>query len=236
MRTDIICACLFLFCSASTIADSAHESEHGNAIFHAFTLQADAGEGRDDTIARWDFDGWLGSDENKLWLKAEGENVENNTERNETWALYSRNIATFWDLQAGLRYDTEPESTAYFVAGFNGLAPWFFDSEAHLFISDEGDFSFRLHEENDFLLTQKLVLKPYGEVNIFAQDVKEVGKGSGLSNAELGLQLRYEILRKFAPYLDMRYEKLFGETESIASDNGERSNDLIVAIGIQLVF
>jgi len=171
--------------------------EHGSEIFHSFTLEIDGGENRDNqSVANWDLDGWVGGNNNKLWLKSEGEVSNQDTEQSENWAMYSYNFATFWDVQAGIRYDNQPESTGYVVTGFTGLAPYYFETEAHFFVSEDGDVSFRVREENDFLLTQKLILQPYMEMNVYAQDVKELEVGSGLSDVSLGLQLRYEISRK----------------------------------------
>ena len=209
----------------------------GTTTYHAFRMELDAGESRDNTsVANWDLDGWIGGDKHKLWLKSEGEMADHDTEQSETWALYSYNLATFWDAQAGIRYDNQPESTNYVVAGLTGLAPYYFETEAHLFVSEEGDFSFRLREENDFLLTQKLILQPYLELNVYAQDVKELEVGSGLSDVSLGLQLRYEITRKIAPYVEVSYGRVFGDTADYANSNGEDRNDSSVTAGIRLMF
>ena len=129
-----------------------------------------------------------------------------------------------------------PLSTTYAVLGVEGLAPYFFETEAHLFISDEGDVSARIRQENDFLLTQKLILQPYIEANLYAQDVPELDIGAGLSDAEFGLQTRYEYTRGFAPYVDVRYERKFGETSSIAKSNGEENDAVIGSIGLKLLF
>lgn len=216
---------------------SAVQAHDGTATFHAFRLDVAAGENRDNaSVANWDLDGWIGGDDHKLWLKSEGEVVDHVTEHSETWAMYSYNIATFWDLQAGVRYDSQPESTGYFVAGFTGLAPYYFETEAHFFASEDGDIGFRLREENDFLLTQKLIVQPYLELNAYAQDVKELGVGSGLSDASLGLQLRYEVTRKIAPYVEVSYGRLFGDTADYAQSRGEDRNDSSVTAGIRLMF
>lgn len=227
---------LALLGSQSAKAEDDHQSEHSSQLFHMFRLEADAGTGRHDPVQSWDFDGWIGGDSNKLWLKSEGEIKDGKTEQTEFWAMYSRNIATFWDAQIGVRHDTKPESISYLVAGFNGLAPYFFETEAHLFVSDEGDISARLREENDFLVTQRLILQPYLEANFYAQDVADQDVGAGLANAEIGLQTRYEITRKFAPYVDLRYERKFGETSSIAKRNGEDNDDFIASVGLRLMF
>jgi copper resistance protein B len=233
-------AFLFLAFSATAYAQDAAthpaDHQHGSEIWHMFTLETDYGGGEHGPVASWDLNGWVGTDENKLWLKSEGENSDGTTEQAEFWGLYSRNVAEFWDLQAGIRHDTQPHSTSYAVFGIEGLAPYFVETEAHLFVSDEGDVSARLRREHDLLLTQRLIFQPYVEINLSAQDVKEQEIGAGFTEGEIGLQTRYEITRKFAPYVDLRYERKFGETSSIAKDNGEDNDDFIAVVGLRLMF
>lgn len=210
--------------------------EHGGQLFHMFRSETDFGGGPKGTVASWDIKGWIGGDNNKLWLKSEGERADSKVQDAEFWALYSRNIATFWDAQAGIRQDVKPTTTTYAVLGFNGLAPYYFETEAHLFISDKGVVSARLREENDFLITQRLLLQPYVEVNLFAQEVPEREIGAGLADGKAGLQTRYEITKKFAPYIDVHYDRKFGRTASIARDNDEDAGEFVAAIGLRLMF
>lgn len=212
------------------------DHQHGAEIWHAFVLEADYGGGQSGPVWGWDFDGWIGTDENKLWLKSEGENEGGTTDKAEFWTMYSRNVHDFWDLQAGIRHDFQSQSTSYAVVGINGLAPYFFETEAHLFLSDDGDVSARIRQENEFLLTQRLILSPYAEINLFAQDVPELDIGAGLSSGDIGLQTRYEVTRKFAPYVDFRYERKFGETSSIAKNEGEDNDDFIAGLGVRVMF
>lgn len=231
---------LMLLCGQSAFAapdnETNHNTKHGGQVFHMFRLEADAGSGKDNPIQSWDLDGWVGTDYNKLWIKSEGERVDDKTDAAEFWAMYSRNIATYWDAQVGIRHDTKPESTSYLVTGIQGLALYFFETEAHLFLSEDGDVSARLRQENDFLITQRLILQPYAEANFYAQDIPSQNIGSGLANAEIGLLTRYEYTRKFAPYVDLRYEHKFGETSSIAKRNGEGNDDFIASVGLRLMF
>lgn len=111
-----------------------------------------------------------------------------------------------------------------------------FETQAHLFISEEGDVSARFRQENDFLITQRLIIEPYAEINLFAQDVPDRGIGAGISDGKIGLQTRYEITRKFAPYVDVHYGRKFGETSSIAKQNGEDKDAFAGAIGLRLMF
>lgn len=214
-----------------------HSHEHGGQIFHSFTLTAGAGVNSDgDNQQNWDFDGWIGTDDNKLWLKSEGERLKNSLEKAEFSAYYSRNISTFWDAQIGLRYDTKPDSLGYLALGFEGLAPYFFETSAHLFVSEEGDVSARLHIENESLFTQRLILQPFLEINAQAQDVPEAHLSAGLTDAELGLQLRYEVTRTFAPYAEVKYARKFGDNATHAEHHGESRGETVGTLGIRFLF
>lgn len=209
----------------------------GQIIYHALQLELDGGQSdHGDSIVAWDFDGWVGGDYHKLALKSEAERERGTTTQTEFWAMYSRNIATFWDAQFGLRHDVQAKTLTYLVIGVEGLARYFFETEAHLFVSDAGDLSARIRQENDFLLTQRLIAQPYFEAELYAQDVPALEVGAGLANAEIGLQTRYEFTRDWALYLDLRYERKFGETSSIAKDNGEDNDVVIGVVGFKLLF
>jgi copper resistance protein B len=223
------------------LAHSAYAEEmahdHGGGVYQMFRTETDIGSNtKGDTIARWDMKGTIGTDDDKLYLKTEGERKASKLESAEFWALYSRNIATFWDAQVGLRYDDKPKSTAYLTLGFNGLAPYFFETEAHLFVSDKGDVSARIRREGDLQITQRFIIQHYAEMNLFVQDVPEQDIGSGVADAKIGIQPRYEFTRKFAPYVDMNYGRKFGETASIAKRNGEDKGELVGSVGLRLMF
>lgn len=237
MRTNLILAvtALPLLAVAEPMVGHDMATMESMPTYHMFRLEADTGAGPHGPESTWDIKGWVGGDTNKLYLKTEGTQGKNKLEDAEIWALYSRNISTFWDAQVGLRHD-EPDSATYAVLGLNGLAPYYFETEAHLFVSDKGKVSARVREENDFLLTQKLITQPYGELNAYAQDVKEKHIGAGLADGKIGLQTRYEFTRTFAPYVDFHYERKLGETSAMAKANGEDTNGFIGAVGLRLMF
>ncbi len=237
MRIKPFAVIALMFAAPIDVRAADEHATHGGhpTVFHAFQFEADIGEG-DNTVSTWDLDGWVGSDFDKLWLKSEGEIANGDRNQAEIWAMYSRNVAEFWDAQFGLRYDDEPQSLFYLVTGFNGLAPYFFETEAHVFLSDDGDLSARLRQEHDLLITQRLIFQPYLELNLFAQDVPELDRGAGLAEGEFGLQARYEVTRKFAPYFDVRYERAFGESSQISRNEGESPEDFIVAVGLRFRF
>jgi copper resistance protein B len=228
---------LFVLMALTIPVSALAGAEKGAAVYHALRLETGFGMQDDSAgIADWDLNGWVGTDEDKLWIRSEGERENGITTTAEFWAMYSRNIEMFWDVQLGIRHDTQPGALTYGVVGLEGLAPYFFETEAHLFISEDGDVSVRLRQENDFLLTQKLILQPYAEANLFAKDVPELGIGSGLADGEIGIQARYEVTRGFAPYLDIRYERKFGETSSIAKNGGESSESTVGTVGLRFLF
>ena len=185
----------------------------------------------------WDADAWLGKDLNKLWFKTEGEVASGTTESAWTELLYSRGISAYWDLQAGWRHDFRPvKSRDWFAIGVKGLAPYWFDVDATAYARPDGSLFARLNVEYEFLFTQKLILSPELEANFFSRDDQARGIGSGLSDAELSLRLRYEIRREFAPYIGVNWEKTFGNTADFVRDEGGSTSDLQFVVGIRAWF
>lgn len=127
-------------------------------------------------------------------------------------------------------------SETYLAASVVGLAPYFFETEASLFVSTEGDVSLRFEQSFDLLITQQLIAEPHVEANLFAQDVDDLGVGAGISDVEAGLQLRYEIVRKFAPYVDLVWSRKLGETARLARADGDDPEDTTVRLGLRFWF
>jgi len=187
---------------------------------------------------RWDGEAFVGGDINRLWLKTEGEGTfHDGVETAEVQALYSRAIGPYFNLQAGVRHDLRPSpSRTYATLGFEGLAPYMFDVEGALFLSDKGDILARLEGYYNQRLTQRLILQPRVEVNLSAQDVPTNRLGSGLTDAELGLRLRYEISRQFAPYVGVSYEAKTGRTADFARANDKDPTTTSLVAGIRFWF
>lgn len=221
----------------------------------AFTAQAIAHEDDDPLLARVilnqletrDADGsnpsvlegeaWIGHDLHKLWIKVDAQRVDGKTEELETQALFSRAIAPFWDIQAGLRRDTKPgPGRTWGVLGVQGLAPYEFDMSAALFVGDQGRTAARIRAEYELLFTQRLILTPEIEVNAYGQNDPETGTGSGLSDITAGLRLRYEIRREFAPYVGVNWEHKFGNTADFARASGEATRDTQLVLGLRAWF
>ncbi len=204
--------------------------------FHLVRAEIDGSRIDGSGVITWDSEAWIGGDRNKLWLKSEGDIADGETEAAEIQALWSRNIAPYWDAQAGVRFDLEPDSKTYLALGFQGLSPYQFETEATAFISEKGDVSARLRQSFDLLFTQRLILEPHVEINLYGQDVADAGVGAGLSDIDAGLQLRYEITRKFAPYLDFTITRDLGETAQITRSRGDDPEEAAVRAGVRFWF
>ncbi|HXI88144.1 MAG TPA: copper resistance protein B [Parvularculaceae bacterium] len=180
---------------------------------------------------------WWGSDRDKLWIKTETEyEFEANRFREaEVQALWSRAISRYFDLQTGIRRNFESGGArTYGVLGIEGLAPYWFDIDAAMFVSSRGDISARFESEYELLLTQRLVLQPRVELNFAAQNVEELRVGSGLSTAEAGLRLRYEIRRQFAPYIGVSWQRSVGKTADFARADGVDPGGVSFVAGLRL--
>jgi copper resistance protein B len=181
--------------------------------------------------------GWVGKDLNKLWVKVDVENVSGKTDEAELQFLYSKAIAPYWDVQVGWRHDKMPTPNRdWFAVGFQGLAPYFFEIDAAAFIGNNGQTALRLEAEYEIMLTQKLILTPEVEINAYSKDDEATGVGSGLSDIELGLRLRYEIRREFAPYIGVNWNKTYGDTANFSRDEGEDVSDTQFVVGIRAWF
>jgi copper resistance protein B len=203
-------------------------------MFNLAEVQARAG--RDGY--RWDGEAWVGGDISQLWLKSEGEGgFREGVESAEVQALYSRAIGPYFTLQAGVRHDFQPSPTrTYAAVGFEGLAPYMFEVEGALFLSNKGEVLGRLEGYYDQRLTQRVILQPRVEFNLSAQDVPEIRLGSGLTDAELGLRLRYEVSRQFAPYIGISYEARTGRTADFARADGKNPTTTSFAAGMRFWF
>jgi len=165
--------------------------------------------------------GWVGGDFNRLWLRAEGEQSTLDTAGDgELEALYGRLISPYFDVVGGARLDRSWEdggrTRGHLAVGVQGRAPYQFEVEPTLYVSQNGNVSARFEAAYSFLFTQRLVLEPEVEVNAALQDVPEWGVGAGVNNLNLGLRMRYEFHRKFAPYVGYDHDWRFGETADFA--------------------
>jgi copper resistance protein B len=186
----------------------------------------------------WDAQGYVGGDIHRFWWKSEGEGVfGEKLESADVQALYSRAVTPYFDLQTGLRQRYTPDADRTdLVFGLQGLAPYWFEIDVAGFVSNKGEISATAEAEYDLRLTQRLILQPRAEINLAAEDVPELAIGSGLSSAEFGLRLRYEIQREFAPYVGVEWSGRFGDTRDFVKALGEDAEQTRLVLGVRAWF
>lgn len=220
--------------AGATAAGGMEEHRFGAVRFDELEVR-DAGAGKP---LAWEGDAWYGGDFNKVWFKTEGERLNGKTETAEAELYWSRAIAPFWDLQVGARREFQPDkpSRNWAAVAVQGLAPYFFETNATLYVGEAGRTNLRLESEYELLLTQRLILSPDIEVNFHGKEDHDRGIGDGLTELELGLRLRYEFSRKFAPYVGVNWERLYGETADLADARGEDIEHTQAVVGIRAWF
>jgi copper resistance protein B len=225
--------------AAMAAARALVHNEHGGESYsvvmaNLLEYQGKAGGGG----YRWEGEAWFGGDFNRFVVKSEGDGSRRDgLEAAEVQALYSRAIGPYFNLQAGVRQDFSPTPMrTYATVGVEGLVPYWFDVQGAVFVSNKGEVLGRAEGTYDLRLTQRLILQPRAELNFAAQDVREIGIGSGLTNAELGLRLRYEIRRDFAPYIGVSFDRKYGRTADFARAAGRDPGGTTFVAGLRAWF
>ncbi|WP_066542470.1 copper resistance protein B [Sphingomonas sp. CCH18-B1] len=225
---------------ADAMRASREDLQRTHGDFPVFWFQGDrfetqVREGADGYL--WDLQGYYGGPTSRFWFKSEGEGTfGEQIEDAEVQALYARAIAPFWDLQAGVRQDFGGPDTTHAVIGVQGLSPHQFEVDAALFLSQRGDLTARIEGEVDQRITQRLILQPRAEVNLSAQDIPRLGIGSGIDSVEVGVRLRYEFIREFAPYIGIEQSWRLGGSADYARARGEDPSVTNFLVGIRFWF
>ena len=175
--------------------------------------------------AAWEAETWFGGDIDKLWLRSEGVHESGGTEA-RTELFWTHAVDTFWDWQLGARHDSDSgggPARSWAAFGVQGLAPYWIELQATAYLGEHGRSALRLRAEHELLLTQRLVLQPEAELNLYGRSDVRGEIGSGISDASFGLRLRYEVRREFAPYLGIVRDLRFGETADLVRMAGRNA-------------
>ncbi len=192
---------------------------------------------RDNTSAEYELQAWYGTTYDRAVLKAEGEVDGGKLHDARTELLWGHAVAAYWDTQLGVRHDSGVKPERKWLAfGIQGLAPYWFELDATAYVGEQGRTALRLDAEYELLLTQKLILQPRIEANFYGKRDAARELGSGLSDATLGLRLRYEIRREFAPYVGIERSNKYGGTADFARAEGKPTSELRVVAGLRFWF
>jgi len=182
-----------------------------------------------------DAEAWFGGDYNKAWFKTEAERQNGRLSGMRTEALWDRVFATHWSTQLGARHDTGGgPSKTWLAAGVRGMAPYWFETEATAYLGSAGVLAARVETRYEVLFSQRLILQPKVEANFYSKNDIRRGTGDGLSDLNIGLRLRYEIRRQFAPYIGVSWNRKFGNTADFARLRGERIKNTELVAGVRI--
>ena len=181
--------------------------------------------------------GWVGRDRDRLWFRAEGDGESGSVNEAQTHVLYGRQFARWWDVVAGVRQDFRPGDAQTWAAfGVQGLAPYWFDIEATGYVGASGRTHFRFEVEYELLFTNRLVLQPLAEVEIYGKSDPDRSVGAGVSTTDVGFRLRYEFRREVAPYIGVTWNNKWGKTADFATAAGEDTGGARFVTGLRLWF
>ncbi len=211
---------------------------HGHSLLGSVIIdRLEQFHGEDANGQAIDAQAWYGADLNKLWFKLDGERSDGRLGATRSELLWDRAISAYWGWQAGVRHDFgEGPGRTWAAFGFQGLAPYWFDVQATAYVGEAGRTALRIESEYEVLLTQRLILQPDVELNIYGKDDSARGIGVGLSDIDVGLRLRYEITRKFAPYVGVVWSRKFGKTADYARADFGQVEDTQLVAGVRLWF
>jgi copper resistance protein B len=197
-------------------------------------------QGPDEHAFAWDAKAWFGHDDNRLWLRSEGKGEppeHGRVEHADIEALWGKPVSPWWDVLFGVRHDFDPgPSQTWAAIGVQGMAPYKFEVQATAYLGEGGQSALQAEVEYDLLLTNRLILQPRIEATAYGRDDDARGIGSGLSEVDVGLRLRYEVRREFAPYIGIEWGRSFGGTSDFARLEGEDVEDTRVVAGVRFWF
>lgn len=206
---------------------------------HSYSLlnRLEAWDADPGTALAWEGEGWIGTDLDRFWWRTEGERSDGRTESADLELLYGRSVSRWWDLVGGLRHDFKPGHSQNFAAiGVQGLAPQKFQVRATAYLGEGGQSAARVEAEYELLLSNRLILQPRVEAEAWGKRDAARGIGSGLATVELGLRLRYEFTRRFAPYVGLVHERAFGNTADLRRQASEPRDDTRIVVGLRTWF
>lgn len=210
---------------------------HDRAINYMFLFDQLEWQGSDNGGANLDYLSWIGGDRNRIWIRSEAESERSRLENAFVDVLFGRAIARWWDVVAGVRQDFRPGPARTWVgAGIQGIAPYWFEVEATAYVGESGRTHARFEIEYELLLTNRLILQPLIEGELYGKSDPERALGAGLSTIETGLRMRYEFKREFGPYVGITWNrKMFG-TADFARAEGEQVGAARLAFGLRTWF
>lgn len=215
-----------------------HAMQHAPAFNHKVTFnRLEAWDADDGTGQAWEGSAWFGTDTDRLWLRSEGERIGGHTESADLEVLYGRSVSPWWDVVAGVKQDFKPgDARTWAAVGVQGMAPYRFEVSATAYVGEGGQVAANVEAEYTLRITNRLILQPLVEIDLAARDDIDYGIASGFTSIETGLRLRYEVTRRFAPYVGVVHERALGDTADLKRSAGESTRETRFVAGVRIWF
>lgn len=193
-------------------------------------------EDSDSTV--YDVQAWYGTTYDRFVIKAEGDIADGTLEESSTDLLWGHALNAYFDTQLGVRLDqyNEGKDRQWLAFGVQGLAPYWFELDVTAYVGDDGRTALSAEAEYELLLTQRLILQPRAELNLYGKDDLDNRLGSGLSDLALGLRLRYEFSRQFSPYIGVEWTDTYGDTADYRRAAGQDTSGTQFVAGLRFWF
>ena len=145
----------------------------------------------DESTYEWDAAAWYGGDFNKVWLETEGEHVDGRRRRRARRSCSGIASRPRGGARAlGVRQDFGDGPARNWLAVRRRRPRAGLHRDRSDGVSRRGGrTALRLSADYDLLITQRLVLQPEVELNVYGSDDPERLIGAGLSDLEAGLAI-----------------------------------------------
>ena len=175
---------------------------------------------------------WYGSDSQRLRLTWDIEHNQQDSHQDISLA-WQKPLDSFWNYEWGVAYQAEQ---TWLKMNINGLMPYKFEVDGSLLLDEQGHSMLILEGDYDLRFTQRLVLQPSLKTTLNGKEHAQHQQGSGLAELQTGLRLRYDLTRRFAPYLGVQQHDFFGKTADLRAQQGQTNHETTWLAGVRWWF
>lgn len=175
---------------------------------------------------------WYGSDSQRLRLTWDIEHNQQDSHQDISLA-WQKPLNSFWNYEWGVAYQAEQ---TWLKVNINGLMPYKFEVDGSLLLDEQGHSMLILEGDYDLRFTQRLVLQPSLKTTLNGKEHAQHQQGSGLAELQTGLRLRYDLTRRFAPYLGVQQHDFFGKTADLRAQQGQTNHETTWLAGVRWWF
>ncbi|MCP1121217.1 copper resistance protein B [Robbsia andropogonis] len=211
---------------------------HDDAIYHQILFDQFGYQSvRGVSGMRWDMSGWIGGDRDRFFFRSEGQRIRGNWSDVRIEGAWRHAVDRYWNTLLGMRTDLGSGPTRYWgMVGVQGVMPWYVNLSAMAYVDPSGRTALWARADYDWRFTQRLVLTPELEVNAYGRRDAARSVGAGISDMTASLRLRYEVTRKFAPYIGLTWERPFGATAAMLRGRGTTLDEVGIDAGVRFWF